>query len=148
MSRLELVSDKEQVLCKLSYVWMFIAGLLAGLLLALSFRVDQSLPQKPSIPGSVNSTYTISAFPQSSDWSEPVRLLKVVHRKPVPFLLHPDREDAANYLGVYCVETLECGHKVTTFPQTDSLIAIRRDCKDCGSNLIEISFPAHRKKAA
>lgn len=64
---------------------------------------------------------------------------KIVHRKPVAFLLFPERADRANYLGTYCVELLECGHKVTTYPQADSMTATRRDCKDCGSNVIE--FP-------
>ena len=90
----------------------------------------------------------ICSFPnQVDDWRKPVRLQKVVHRKPVPFLLHPEREDRA-YLGVYCVETLECGHKVATYPQADALIAVRRDCKDCGSNVIEFPVAKSRKKAA
>lgn len=79
---------------------------------------------------------------------ERLRLKKVVHRKPVPFLLHPDREDAARYLGVYCVETLECGHKVHTYPRVDALTATRRDCKDCGSNLIEFPAPQRRERKA
>ena len=68
----------------------------------------------------------------------------------VPAADHPEREDRADYLGVYCVETLECGHKVATYPQADALIAVRRDCKDCGSNVIEfpISKKAKRERAA
>jgi hypothetical protein len=69
---------------------------------------------------------------------------KVIHRKPIAFLLYPEREDRANYLGVYCVELLECGHKVHTYPPVDALTANRRDCKDCGSNLIE--FPGSPPK--
>lgn len=69
-----------------------------------------------------------------------MRLKKVIHRKPVPFQVS---ENAPNYLLCYVVETLECGHTVTTYPQVDPLIAVRRDCKDCGSVL---QFPVGRKK--
>jgi len=70
-------------------------------------------------------------------------LQKVTHRKPVAFQPHAH---VPSYLLVYVIETLSCGHTVTTYPQTDPLIAVRRDCKKCGSTVIE--FPAPRKKAA
>lgn len=59
-----------------------------------------------------------------------VVLRKVVHRKPVAFRPHAH---VPEYLLVYCVETLECGHTLTTFPQADPLIAVRRRCGDCDS---------------
>jgi hypothetical protein len=55
-------------------------------------------------------------------------LQRVVHRKPVPFRPH---ESESQYLLVYCIETLACGHTVNTFPQTDPLTAVRRDCREC-----------------
>lgn len=58
-------------------------------------------------------------------------LRRVVLRKPVPFLLYPERKDRADYLGVYMVETLECGHELSTFPQIDPLIAKFRRCDKC-----------------
>jgi hypothetical protein len=146
MRLLTLVSDngRDQVLCKpvaepaslpftltaaAVLLVAFLAGLVAGSLLQMLFS--------PSI----------EALPQGSNWRvNSVQLFKVVHRKPVPFLLHPEREDRANYLGVYCVETLECGHKVSTYPQADPLVAVRRECKKCNSNLVE--FPKPRKEAA
>jgi hypothetical protein len=69
-------------------------------------------------------------------------LRRVTHRKPVPFLLHPEREseDRADFLGVYVVETLECSHTVTTYPEADPLIAKYRRCNKCdGGSVISIS---------
>ncbi len=56
-------------------------------------------------------------------------LQKVVNREPVPFRPHKAVPD---YLLCYVVETLACGHQLTIYPQTDSLIAVRRDCPQCG----------------
>ena len=53
---------------------------------------------------------------------------KVVHRKPVPFRPH---EHVPDYLLVYIIETLECGHQIHTFPTADPLIAVRRNCTEC-----------------
>jgi hypothetical protein len=74
-----------------------------------------------------------------------VPLQKVVHRKPVAFQPHAHVPD---YLLCYVVETLACGHTLTTFPQSDPLIAVRRDCKDCGSNLVEFPAPSRRERKA
>ena len=85
---------------------------------------------------------------QFTDWGYTLlRLQKVVHRKPVPFRPHASEPD---YLLCYCIETLECGHQLHIFPQSDALVAIRRDCKDCGSNLIEFpkSVPSPERKRA
>ena len=75
-----------------------------------------------------------------------MRLKKVVHRKPVPC----HHENAPTYLLVYVVETLECGHTLTIYPQADPLIAVRRDCKPCGANIIQFSAAEKRwlKRAA
>lgn len=79
-----------------------------------------------------------------------MRLQRVVDRKPVGHRPHPDR--CPDYIVCYCVETLECGHAVTTFynPPSDSLIAKRRECKNCAVNLTEFPSPPKRedKKAA
>jgi hypothetical protein len=56
-------------------------------------------------------------------------LQKVVRRNPVPFQPHVTEP---TYLLVYVVETLACGHTLTTYPQADPLIAVRRDCLECG----------------
>jgi len=59
----------------------------------------------------------------------PLMLQKVVNRKPVPFMPHKHVPD---YLLCYVVETLACGHTLTVYPQTDALVAVRRDCQECG----------------
>ena len=66
----------------------------------------------------------------------------VVSRKPVAHCLHPEREDALNFLSAYVVETLECGHSVEHFfnPPVDPLSAKRRRCAECEPKVIE--FPA------
>lgn len=64
-------------------------------------------------------------------------LRKVIQRTPV--LYRPHEANVPDYAVFYCVEKLECGHSIHTYPQSDPLIAVRRDCKDCGSNVIE--FP-------
>jgi hypothetical protein len=82
-------------------------------------------------------------FPQSQDWGRPpLRLQKVVHRKPVPFRPHESEPD---YLICFVIETLECGHQIHTFPQSDPLVAVRRHCNQCGSDNL-IQFPAVKKK--
>ena len=53
---------------------------------------------------------------------------RVVFRKPVPFMPHV-REP--KYLLVYVIETLECGHTLRVFPQSDPLIARARHCQSC-----------------
>jgi hypothetical protein len=60
-------------------------------------------------------------------------LKRVVHRKPVPYMPHATEPQ---YLLCYVVETLECGHSVTVYPQADPLIAPRRRCQECGGNLV------------
>jgi hypothetical protein len=73
-------------------------------------------------------------------------LRKVLSRKPVPFCPHPHVPD---YLLVYVVESLSCGHKITIYPQADLLIAARRDCKDCEPKILPFPAPVTtRKKAA
>lgn len=66
-------------------------------------------------------------------------LRRVVHRKPIahmPFAHIPE------YLLVYVVETLECGHTVDTYPQCDALIAKYRRCKRCDEmNLAAANVP-------
>jgi hypothetical protein len=64
-------------------------------------------------------------------------LRRVVHRKPVPYMPHAH---VPKYLLVYVVETLECGHRVTVYPQADALIAVRRRCQDCdGGEVVPIN---------
>jgi hypothetical protein len=54
-----------------------------------------------------------------------------------------------DYLLVYVVESLSCGHKITIYPQADLLIAARRDCKDCEPKILPFPAPVTtRKKAA
>lgn len=72
-------------------------------------------------------------------------LQKVLHRKPVAFCPHSHVPD---YLLCYCIETLACGHKLTTYPQSDALIAVRRDCKECEPKVLEFPTPLRRKEAA
>jgi hypothetical protein len=152
-----------QVFCKIvAPSAVFLVGLSCGVLLA---ALILGLRQSPTQPGdqlspsravfldvstlSPSRLECPSACPLPPERRPRLRLKKVVHRKPVPFLLFPEREDRAEYLGVYCVETLECGHRVHTFPQADALVAQKRDCKDCGSALIEFpSAPKQRKEAA
>lgn len=73
-------------------------------------------------------------FPPSLLTEKPAMLLqKVVHRKPVAFQPHAHVPD---YLLCYCVETLACGHSLTTFPQADPLIAVRRSCHKCNDGQV------------
>lgn len=63
-------------------------------------------------------------------------LKRVVHRKPVPFMPYASEP---KYLLVYVIESLECGHRVTVYPQADPLIAARRRCQECdGGEVIAI----------
>jgi len=65
-------------------------------------------------------------------------LRKVVHRKPEPFM--PNASEP-NYLLCFITETLECGHTLTVFPQTDPLIAQRRRCTECAPHeVVSIAF--------
>jgi len=77
-------------------------------------------------------------------WEKPM-LQKVVHRKPVAFCPYPHVPD---YLLVYVVESLSCGHKVTTYPQADPLIAVRRDCHKCEPKVLQFPSPVYKKRAA
>jgi hypothetical protein len=72
----------------------------------------------------------------------------VLSRKPVPFCAYPQREDALNFLGVYVVETLECGHRVHAFfnPPVENLVAKRRRCKECDEAVKVIEITAGKKK--
>jgi hypothetical protein len=81
------------------------------------------------------------ASPRSVFLSWKAVLRKVVHRKPIPFLQHPEHEFAKDFLGVYVVETLECNHQLTTFPQADPLVAVRRRCNECEEKVVPISAP-------
>jgi len=75
-----------------------------------------------------------------------LRLEKVIHRKPVPFRPY---ESAPNYLLCYVVETLACGHTLTTYPPADPLVAARRQCKECGAKVLGanlVEFRAAKKK--
>lgn len=56
-------------------------------------------------------------------------LVKVVHRKPEPFMPYANHPD---YLLCFVTETLACGHALTVFPQNDPLIARHRRCQHCG----------------
>jgi hypothetical protein len=71
-------------------------------------------------------------------------LQRVVHRKPVPYMPHAH---VPEYLLVYVVETLECGHRVTVYPQADSLIASRRRCQECDGGEV-IAIDALKKPSA
>jgi hypothetical protein len=72
-------------------------------------------------------------------------LRRVIHRRPVPFMPYAH---VPKYLLAYCVETLECGHTLKTYPQADPLIAVRRRCDDCDSSGKVVSIDALRKPAA
>jgi len=74
------------------------------------------------------------ALPQEKVLPAKATLQRVVHRKPVPFMPH---EREPQYLLVYVVESLECGHTVTVYPQADPLIAQRRRCLDCDGGEVE-----------
>jgi len=73
-----------------------------------------------------------------------MRLQKVVSRKPVGHRPHP--EQCPEYIVCYCVETLACGHTITSHynPPVERLVAQRRDCKVCGSQVLE--FPSSQRK--
>lgn len=86
---------------------------------------------------------TIPRLPQFKLGDTLLRLVQVVHRKPVPYRPY---EHVPDYLLCYVIETLACGHQLTTYPAADPLIAVRRDCKDCGSNLIEFPSPKPKRK--
>lgn len=68
-------------------------------------------------------------------------LRKVVHRRPRPFVPHAS---APKYLACYVTETLECGHTLDVFPQSDPLIAVRRHCQRC-DELKVVSIDEARK---
>ena len=55
-------------------------------------------------------------------------LRKVVYRRPEPFMPYPNEPQ---YLVCFITETLECGHTLDVFPQSDPLIAVRRRCQEC-----------------
>jgi hypothetical protein len=44
---------------------------------------------------------------------------------------HRPHDHVPDYILVYVVETLECGHSLTVYPQGDPLIAKRRLCPAC-----------------
>ena len=46
---------------------------------------------------------------------------------------HRPHDHVPEYLLCYVVETLECGHTLTVYPQADPLIARRRVCHECES---------------
>jgi hypothetical protein len=97
----------------------------------------------PSTPSHFFAVAVQGASPQESLMHESQAVLRlVVSRKPVPYCFYPEREDALNFLGAYVVETLECGHRVHHFfnPPVESLIAKRRRCAECKSNVFD--FPA------
>jgi len=141
---------RSQVLCKpVLLVIAFLAGILTGLGFALLIqpapapRYEFRTPQPPSLALNL-SRLKEGSFPKNpAKEAFHMRLRKVVHRKPVAFRPHSSSPD---YLLCYCVETLECGHALTTYPQADPLIAVRRECRVCGSNLIE--FPRSKKSSA
>lgn len=57
------------------------------------------------------------------------RALRLVTlRTPKAYRPH---DHVPEYLLVYVVETLECGHTLTVYPQGDPLIAKRRICRAC-----------------
>lgn len=69
-------------------------------------------------------------IPATGEFSQ--MLQKVTHRNPVPFQPH---KHVPEYLLCYVIETLACGHQVTIYPQADSLVAVRRDCQQCGGTV-------------
>jgi hypothetical protein len=75
-------------------------------------------------------------------------LRRVVCRKPVAFCAFPEREDALNFLQAYMVESLECGHRVSTFfnPPVENLTAKYRRCRECDEAGKIIEITAGKKK--
>lgn len=80
------------------------------------------------------------------------RALRLVTlRTPKAYRPHAHVPD---YLLCYVVETLECGHTLTVYPQSDPLIARRRACSECEPSSLpqkkpSVSVPdVRRKKAA
>ena len=63
------------------------------------------------------------------------KLHRVVHRRPVAYRPH---ENVPEYLLAYCVETLDCGHKLSVYPAADPLIARYRKCPDCDQKVLEL----------
>lgn len=88
-----------------------------------------------------NSRFVVQGVSPKDSHCMPAKatLRRVVHRKPVPFMPHVSEP---KYLLVYVVETLECGHRVTVYPQADPLIAQRRSCGECdGDKVVVIKAP-------
>ncbi len=79
----------------------------------------------------------------------PLRLVTL--RTPKAYRPHAHVPD---YLLCYVVETLECGHTLTVYPQADPLIARRRACSECEPASLPQKKPSasvpdvRRKKAA
>jgi len=83
-----------------------------------------------------------SASPEASfEMPAKAALKRVVHRKPVPYMPHASEP---KYLLVYVTELLECGHRVTVYPQADALIAVRRRCPECDDGKV-VSIESAKK---
>lgn len=54
---------------------------------------------------------------------------------------HRPHDHVPEYILIYVVETLECGHTLTVYPQSDPLIAKRRFCHECQGLLNSSSLP-------
>jgi hypothetical protein len=83
-------------------------------------------------------------------------LSAVVLRQPKAHIPHAH---VPEYILIHVIEHLECGHKLTVYPQADPLIARRRLCPECSGHVgalplvpkkpvQSVRFPAPRKEAA
>ena len=62
-------------------------------------------------------------------------LYRVIRRTPRAFLRYPEREDCEQFLGVFVIEQLECGHAQDIFAEVDPLIARYRRCHHCENGI-------------
>lgn len=98
------------------------------IVLALAFAPSRLYAYNPRLAVGVQG-----ASPQENLMPAKAALQRVVVRKPVPYMPHAH---VPTYLLCYVVETLECGHDVTTYPQSDPLIAKYRRCQKCDANRV------------
>jgi hypothetical protein len=98
----------------------------AALLIFFTLAFVAPAPLRAS--NSASAVGVRGASPEAHAMPAKAVLQRVVHRKPVPYMPHAH---VPEYLLCYVIETLECGHTVTVYPQADPLIAPRRRCAHC-----------------
>lgn len=126
----------------------FIVLAVASLMLALP-----ALDESPLLARNISpfAAAIQGASPQEGPMPQAKAVLRrVLCRKPVPFCIFPDRDDALSFLSAYMVETLECGHQLDTFfnPPVETLTAKYRRCRECDEAEKAIEIGSGKKKPA